>query len=306
MSRFIDLNGFQKPNLIALAERYVLELNLPPQLASYVTSLIEVLPPSFEPIHGQHAYPRYEARVMAYIIYVLKLLFGLDDVKERAISDSAVAINAQLLKLADQHPLFVYTEWMQFVEMRKILVAHYNESFARRFHVSTQNGRKVNDFLNKEHKQSEQEYNYKDMLVTPAMQRMQENLSLIFETLLRKEFGQSFKETMGSADHIEFQPSLTPAHSYFKRILLHASQAEIGEMTVHIPDCMHVDHTERQLAPFINQTTELAQYLSLGKQQLRVEELSCQAEYLQVGVFHTVQNPKYLKKNSAPIVILKP
>ncbi|KAL7730531.1 hypothetical protein ACLKA6_000532 [Drosophila palustris] len=293
MSRFIDLNGFQKPNLATLAERYVLELNLPPQLASYVTSLMEVLPPAFEPIHGQHSYPRYEARVMAYIIYVLKLLFGLDDVKERAISDSAKVINEQLLEQTQMAPLFVYTEWMQFVEMRKIYVAHYSESFARRCHVATPNGRKVNDFLNKERKQREQEYNYKDMLLTPAMQRQQENLGLIFETLLAKEFG----DQSSSKDHIEFQPSLTPAHSYFKRILLHASQ---GELSVQIPDYLHVDHTARQLGPFKNQTTELAQYLSLNKQQqLRVEELNCRPEYQQVGIFQSLRTEKLHKERRA-------
>lgn len=289
MSRFIDLNGFQNPDLRALAERYVLELNLPSELASYVCCLMDALPPAFEPTRGQHVYPRYEARAMAYIIYCLKLLFGLDDVKERAISDSAMSINEHLLEIADVHqmpmaPLFVYTEWMQFVEMRTVLVGHYSESFARRFGVSTQNGRKVNDFLSKERKQREQEYNCNDVLLTPAMQRMRENFSLIFETLLRKEFGDSSKDT-AAKDLIEFQPSLTPAHSYFKRILLHAAQAQQGEMSVNIPDCMHVDHTDRQLAPFKNHTTELSQYLSVGKQQLRVEELACQTDYQQVGIF---------------------
>ncbi|KAH8311621.1 hypothetical protein KR044_007230 [Drosophila immigrans] len=290
MSRFIDLNGFQQPDLFGLAKRYVLELNLPPQIASYVASLMDVFPPTFEPTHGLHTYPRYEARVMAYIVYVLKLLFGLDDVKERAISDSALAINEQLSHMANTHqqpmaPLFVYTEWMQFVEMRKILVAHFNESFAQRFGVSTQNGRKVDNFLGKERKQREQEYNYQDMLLTPAMQRMRENISLIFETLLKNQFGKD----ADIKDSIEFQPSLTPAHSYFKRILLHTTQAEQGELSVQVPDWMNVDHTKHQLAPFKKQITELQQYLTTAGVKLRVEELACQSDYQKIGIFQTLQ-----------------
>jgi len=41
-------------------------------------------------------------------------------------------------------------------------------------------------------------------------------------------------------DHIEFQPSLTPALSYFKRILLQASGSDGAHVSIRIPDCMHV------------------------------------------------------------------
>ncbi|KAH8414474.1 hypothetical protein KR215_007043 [Drosophila sulfurigaster] len=296
MSRFIDLNGFQNPDLIGLAKRYVLELNLPPEIASYVASLMDALPPSFNPINGPHTYPRYEARVMAYIVYVLKLMFGLDDVKERAISDSALLVNEHLslvntnLNHKPMAPLFVYTEWMQFVEMRKNFVAHFNESFAQRFGVSTQSGRKVDDFLSKERRQRDQEYNYQDMLLTPAMQRMRENICLIFETLLRNKFGLSKEADI--KDSIEFQPSLTPAHSYFKRILLHVTQTEKGDLSIQVPEWMVVDHTEHQVAPFKNQTTELAQYLATAGKQLSVIELACQADYQKIGLFQTLQRTR--------------
>lgn len=302
MSRFIDLNGFQKPNLASLAERYVLELNLPSQVANYVTTLMGVLPPSFDPVYGIHVYPRYEVRVMAYIIYVLKLLFGLDDVKERVISQSAIEINKQLSKIAEDHPqpmtpLFVYTDWMEFVELRKVLVAHYNESFARRFRVPTRDERQVDDILKKEHTQREQEYNYNEMLMTPAMQRMRENVSLIFETFLKQKFGESNSNpTDPPKDNIEFQPTLTPAHSYFKRILLRAEQAQPDEMSIHIPDSMKEDHTERQLAPFKNKTSQLSEFLDKNGYKLRVEEVASQEDYQNVGMFQTLFRPKIRQK----------
>ncbi|XP_068157859.1 TATA box-binding protein-associated factor RNA polymerase I subunit B [Drosophila tropicalis] len=296
MSRFIDLNGFQKPNLNDLAQRYVYELSLPPMVASYVISLMDLMPPAFEPVFGLQTYPRYEARVMAYIVYVLKLLFGLDDVKERSISLSAQTINKQLVQAVSDEAssnnlLFVYTEWMEFVELRKVLVAHYNDSFAQRFGVNTQLGRQVDDMLNKERKEKDQEYNLNDTL-TPALQRKQENICLIFETLLSQLYGESSKE-IASKDHIEFQPTLTPAHSYFKRLLLHASRAEESErMSVKIPNYMYEEHSERQLAPFKNQTTELAERLTTHGFNLRVEELPCQQDYEKVGIFQTLLNKR--------------
>ncbi|ALC47569.1 CG6241 [Drosophila busckii] len=283
MSRFIDMNGYQQPDLEGLTQRYVLELNLPPQLTSYVKSLMDVLPPKFAPIHGEHIYPRYEARVMAYIIYVLKLLFGLDDVKERQISDSAKTINKQLSQIDAQQPLlFVYTDWMQFVELRKVLVSHYSESFARRFGQSTQLGRKVDDFLIKERKQQEQDFCINDL--TPTMQRTRENIAILFETLLKQQFGQSSADSLAK-DHIEFQPSLTPAHSYFKRLLLLAGESELS---VHIPSCMLVDHTERQLDPFKQPSSLLADYFAQHDISLRVEELACREDIQSVGIFQAI------------------
>ncbi|KAH8409708.1 hypothetical protein KR222_002435 [Zaprionus bogoriensis] len=302
MARFIDLNGYQMPNLGALAQRYVLELNLPPVVGSYVGNLLELLPPNFKS-RGAQNYPRYEARVMAYIIYVLKLLFGLDDAKEHAISESAVQLNEQLAELAEQEgegegeeqaiaPLFVYTEWMQFVELRKVLVSHYDESFARRHGVPTRSERQVDEFLAKEHKQREQEYNYNEMMITPAMQRLRENICLIFETLLKQKYGTGTGTgdgDGGTRDQIEFQPTLTAAHSYFKRILLRAEQAPPDELSVQIPDCMRVDHTERQLAPFKNQITELQQYLRAYGYSLRTEELACQQDFEPVGIYQSLE-----------------
>ncbi|XP_017071923.2 TATA box-binding protein-associated factor RNA polymerase I subunit B [Drosophila eugracilis] len=285
MSRFINLTDFQKPNLHSLAERYILELALPPRLLKYVTSMIDLYPPKFVNVMGPHTYPRYEARTMAYIIYAMKLLFGLDDVKERKISESAANINKQLLEtVGDEAPLlFVFTEWMEFVELRKVIVSHYNQSFARRFGVATQIDRQVDDILAKERKEKEQAVGDNDKQGS----RQHENLTHIIETMLKEHFGETSQESV-EKDRIEFQPSLTPAHSYFKRILLQATRSDGAHVNIKIPDCLHVDHSLRDLNPFVLETKELSQLLSQQGLKLRVEELDCKEDIQKIGIFRAL------------------
>ncbi|KAH8242644.1 hypothetical protein KR032_000854 [Drosophila birchii] len=288
MARFINLSQFQRPNLLALAERYVLELGLPPRVAKYVGSLLDLLPPSFACSHGDHVYPRYEPRVMAYIVYVMKLLFGLDDVKEKKISMSAKQINEELQNVDGVEPqvplLFVFTEWMQFVELRKVIVAQYNQSFARRFGVANKMDCQVDDILVKDRKQQEQEYDQNEVQ-GGAMQRQYENMTHTIETLLKEHFGESIEESIGK-NNIEFQYSLTPAHTYFQRILHQVSRFDGAATDIEIPDYMHVDHSQRNLDPFVGETNELKQYFGQRGVKLNVLEVACQEEIEKVGLFH--------------------
>ncbi|XP_022211488.2 LOW QUALITY PROTEIN: TATA box-binding protein-associated factor RNA polymerase I subunit B [Drosophila obscura] len=290
MSRFIDLTEFLTPDLTALTQRYVEELSLPPAVADYVCRLMDVYPPEFKHLWDTWTYPRYEARVMAYIVYAMKLLFGLDDIKEKKISESAAEVNECLEKLQKDHKdekapakLFVFGEWMQFVELRKVLVSHYNQSFAQRFGVATHLERQLDDILIKERKQEEHDNNFNEVEMTPAM-RQSENMRHTFECRLKENYGEGSAE-MTAKDHIEFQPSLKPACSYFSRLLQHASRPEGEDMSVQIPDYMRVQHSERQLDPFIAKTTALADYLGKYDVKLCVQEVSCQKNYQKVGIF---------------------
>ncbi|BFF90586.1 TATA box-binding protein-associated factor RNA polymerase I subunit B [Drosophila madeirensis] len=302
MSRFIDLTEFQTPDLTALTQRYVRELSLPPAVAEYVCRLMDFHRPEFRRLWDTWTYPRYEARVMAYIVYVMKLLFGLDDVKEQKISETASEVNERLQKLQQEHTdgeeapanLFVFGEWMQFVELRKVLVSHYNQSFAQRFGVANHLERQLDDILIKERKQEEHDKSFNELEMTPAM-RQSENMRHTFESLLKEKYGEGSAE-MTAKDHIEFQASMTPALSYFKRLLMHASRAEGEDMSVKIPEYMRVEHSERQLDPFMAKTKDLADYLAKHQVKLCVQELSCQEDYQRVGIFQFF--PKLDQKSS--------
>ncbi|KAH8313668.1 hypothetical protein KR067_009971 [Drosophila pandora] len=293
VARFVDLTAYQTPNLLSLAERYILELGLPPRLVNYVGSLLKLYPPSFKTF-APYGYPRYEARVMAYILYVMKLLFGLDDGKEVRISESAADINNRMRKKGNGAPfLFVFTEWMQFVELRKVFISRYNQSFARRFRETKTMSGQVDEILSKERKQKEQDYSYAEVPKNPALLRQYENLTLMVEKLLKESFGESSSESI-KKEHIEFQHSLTPAHSYFQRILLEDSRSEGEKLGIQIPDCMRVNHSQRDLDPFILETDNLSHRLSEKGFKLVVEELPGQEEFHNVGLFYplTYYRPK--------------
>ncbi|KAH8382402.1 hypothetical protein KR009_003350 [Drosophila setifemur] len=287
MARFINVFNFQTPNLLSLAERYILDLALPPRLVKYVGSLMNLYPPKFTP-STPYVYPRYEARVMAYILYAMKLLFGLDDRKELKISESAATINKET-----SSSLFVFSEWMQFVELRKVMVSHYNHSFGRRYGVSNLLGVQVDDILAKEAK--EKEYNDEEVQIAPTIKRQYENMKHMIEKLLKEHFGESIEESLAK-NHIEFQPSLTPAHSYFKRILLQASRSEGAEMAYSIPDTMQVDHTQRDLDPFVLETDQLSQLVARQGYKLRVEELTCPKDNKPVGLFYPLERIRCRKR----------
>lgn len=99
LCRLLHINELQTPNLQNLINRYVDDLNLPSQITIYINRLINLCPIQKIPLKLEHRIsPFYEARAMAFIIFILKLLFGLDDHKEIQISKSAKIINNEIEK----------------------------------------------------------------------------------------------------------------------------------------------------------------------------------------------------------------
>lgn len=82
------------PNLMMLAKRYIEELNLPKIMEKYVEKLMELLPS--RKIYDTVQLPNPESRAMAYILFIVKLLFGIDGYREKEISTSVKAINSKV------------------------------------------------------------------------------------------------------------------------------------------------------------------------------------------------------------------
>lgn len=118
-----------KPNLIYLCGRYLVEMNLPLDLLEPIERLINFNPPNMAPTSRRiHFFlQNYEGRAMAFIIFVLKLIFGLDGHREEELSTSARNINETLEQIDDSRKIFVYKDWMEFIEYRQeILARHYH------------------------------------------------------------------------------------------------------------------------------------------------------------------------------------
>ncbi|XP_072391945.1 TATA box-binding protein-associated factor RNA polymerase I subunit B [Diabrotica undecimpunctata] len=108
------------PDLVALARRYCEEMNLPDDIFLAVKNILAKNPP-YQGTIGNRI-PNYEGRVMAIIMFVLKLFFGLDDVSEINLSQFAKALNATWPNLK----MFDILEWMEFINYRRVLINEYH------------------------------------------------------------------------------------------------------------------------------------------------------------------------------------
>ena len=84
------------PDLLKLCKRYINELSLPEDLLEYVDKLLAFIPPSFKHPGRFMQFHNYEGRAFAYIIFLMKLIFGMDDDREIEMSRAARKINTEI------------------------------------------------------------------------------------------------------------------------------------------------------------------------------------------------------------------
>lgn len=65
--------------------------------------------------------PNFEGRAVSYIIFVLKLLFGLDGESEDRLSDFADAVNEHLTP--DSRKMFNFNDWLTCLQTRKLALS---------------------------------------------------------------------------------------------------------------------------------------------------------------------------------------
>lgn len=119
-------SSFKLPDIKLLVKRYLKELHLPDEFYDYIDRLINYLPPVMK---FYLFLPNYEARAVAYIIFTLKVLFGIDGYREIEISRSAKKLNKKLSKIGTESQIFVYEEWREFIAYRDVLLSKYYYPF---------------------------------------------------------------------------------------------------------------------------------------------------------------------------------
>ncbi|XP_054285333.1 TATA box-binding protein-associated factor RNA polymerase I subunit B isoform X3 [Macrosteles quadrilineatus] len=119
----LDVVDLPQPNVARLTERYCLELQLPGEICEMVKNLMRLSLNSEVCKVKLHESSSTEVQVMTAIIIVMKLVFSLDGCTEYKLSHTASEINSVCQTTGDHQKLFVLTEWMQFVECRKAVVA---------------------------------------------------------------------------------------------------------------------------------------------------------------------------------------
>lgn len=75
--------------------------------------------------------PNYEARAISYILFAMKVLFGMDDDRETKISNSAREINKRLPESPELN-LFVVEDWLKMLKVRQLAVERLHMPSAMR------------------------------------------------------------------------------------------------------------------------------------------------------------------------------
>ncbi|XP_075148080.1 TATA box-binding protein-associated factor RNA polymerase I subunit B [Haematobia irritans] len=290
----IGIRNFTTPNIVELVQRYVSELCLPQEVRIYAERLINFLPPCFK-TRGSNQYPDYEARAMAYIIFILKLLFGLDGCKERQISSANMKLNRKIEELnrknKENRPLlFVWTEWQRYIEMRKIIVSYYNQAFCKQFKQRESTEQILEQMTDDIQRREELAQSYNTVSSHPIIKQKLDSLKVILENFL-----ENYKTRENDADldtdvsmsqaKIIFKPTYTPALTYFKTILLHRDNlnTQYGVIPT-IPHFMHTDHTKRDMQSYL-EVKPLIEYFRNNNIDLQVSCLETTNNRNYTGIF---------------------
>lgn len=143
--------------------------------------------------------PNYEGRAMAFILLVLKLLFGLDGISEFQFSTFATNLNDH----SHDNKMFNFADWIKFIEYRKVVLKsqHFPTCFLLDNHVSTNS----NLFVHFLHKQQ------------ANLQDEQNKLSIELVRKLLTDLEHLQDDSIGN--FLDFPVTLTPFHSYTQKLL---------------------------------------------------------------------------------------
>lgn len=252
--------SIEKPNLIQLAHRYLDEMHLPNDLKAYVERLMVLLPSEMKFSDNVSYLPNFEGRSMAFIIFALKLLFGLDGYRDEEMSESARKVNEAMVD--GQTKIFVYQDWMEFIEYRQcILGKFYHPALFHRSYPLEKPYLAFNAMLNS--------LNSK----TPNMERLNTNV----RNLKRKQSKASAQEILSQfvrdietnddnqiMHHLTFH-SFTPMKDYFEQIQVNDTKYQLNQS---IAGADYTKHScEAYLKPHL-----LVKSFKTNEQELRLKK----------------------------------
>lgn len=244
MTQYLDIQ-LEQPDLYALAHRYVDELNLPDTIYKYVERMLVLCPSMVNTEHSIPFLPSCEARAMAYILFVLKLLFGLDDTTEFELSKATRVVNKHLERHESKFKLFVWSEWVEFIEARTSLIIKCYAPSAMR--TSSQSADHYLQYMHMKLYQPDEEFSteeVKHMENTQKKSRLRTESLNQFAKYMSEVDDSRNMETIGK-NLIKFPPSLTPNKTYMEIIReKYADKLQISPILL-------VDHTKRDIKSFL-------------------------------------------------------
>ncbi|XP_058467577.1 TATA box-binding protein-associated factor RNA polymerase I subunit B [Malaya genurostris] len=259
LAKFLNVKP-KTPDLLKLCRRYLEELCLPMDLLVYIKRIMSAFPPEMQEFRPNQL-PNYEGRAMAFILFVLKLLFGINGTSEMKMSKSAAKLNRTISNLGlFDTSVFVFTEWIRYVEMRRVILGQINNAINRQ--VANEEGvdQDADIFIDHTMRKRRMVDSCRDPHVRQKvlLSKIKDVITNIVDTHHRHGSSRDCRSD------IEFEPSLTPYKSYLEQFLL----AYNKDGKVHIPNFMSVDHTNRIVSPFVNLTD--LKYLLFSNHQIRL------------------------------------
>lgn len=215
--------SLEMPDLMTLIRRYVIEMNLPKDIERFAENLIAINPPR---MLSRLSYPNYEGRAMAFIVFILKLLFGLDGYREIQMSDAAENIQKHVPK--NSLKIFNFTKWKQFIEYRKIILEKfYYPSIFHDDYTGVEGHQTFNvmydsispdtiGYINSETKSTRKKS-------TQSKRSMQNLIDLAIDSQKNNKENRLKSELK----KYSFEPSLTPLRDYFEQIIDNENDTEI-------------------------------------------------------------------------------
>ncbi|KAJ6638624.1 TATA box-binding protein-associated factor RNA polymerase I subunit B [Pseudolycoriella hygida] len=251
---------FKKIDMGMLCKRYLHELCLPPEIGTLVDVILNTCPPSMG--QGDHQ-KNYEGRAMAFILFSLKLLFGLDDKREYKISSSASAINEKIMELNFKNPngvqqkqLFVWSDWVEYIEMRNVILLQLHcpsamQSYAHSEGMTTM----YLDHL----KETDEKYAEVKSTLKPNAKFVQR---------VRDHIQATYKVEPKIKATIKFSPTLCPKRTYMEEVHYN------NQTDIFVPAYMKTVHDKRDMEPFLD-ATKLKSFFHQHKIKLVVQTLKC-------------------------------
>ncbi|CAH1170138.1 unnamed protein product [Phaedon cochleariae] len=198
LATFLNIIPYIKmPDLVKLSERYCKELNLPDEVFMAMRNFISKTLIKLKMDPKRKIIPNYEARVMALIIFTLKLLYGLDGKTEDHLSKYAQLVNENNLS---NTKMFNIRKWLEYIGYRRLVVNDYH------FPSSDVVNSEVDSDLLLQYIKSHNIEFEADKKLTKEMKDYKEILTRIKDA------------QYDYFTHVEYPPSLTPFLDYSKII----------------------------------------------------------------------------------------
>lgn len=264
LAQAINVRQIRMPNMGDLCERFVKDLCLPSAVGDMIRCLLAFHHPVMKTKNScslTRSVPNHEGRAMAYVIFMLKLLFGVDDQRECEISKAAKAVNTALDEAdAKERRLFVWSEWVEYVKMRNVILSqcHYPTAMQIDPNVNMHTDMYI-DFLKRVNEDGECDELYRKIEM--------ENIRVVFDQVVRlHRDNESSRSTKPSCT---FEPTHTPFTSYMNSIRNDRSI----KSKVYIPEFMNVNHEARDIMAYVK-PNKLRQSIHQHGYHLNVNEVA--------------------------------